>query len=154
SRLTPLPRPADDLRARAEEAICRHWAAPSPRRPLGPLPSAEVEPRSRATLDTLLTRPFRVGRLPTPAVYEPLLERVRRRVRKGEPIKVTVGFGPLKTPAAVAESRADWAEFFTLCHLVAWHNKVQRVYPPGLRLQIVFDNSTLARANAADPRRM
>jgi hypothetical protein len=79
---------------------------------------------------------------------------VRLRVRKGQPIHVTVGFGPLKNPAAVSHSRADWAEFFALCHLVAWHNKVQRVYPPGLRLQVAFDNSTLARANDADPCRM
>jgi nucleoside-diphosphate-sugar epimerase len=155
SRLTPIPRPAErSLRARAEEAICRHWVAAAPREPIGPLSPAETEERSRAALDALLTRQFRVGRLPDADVYEQLLGRVRRRVRKGQPIAVTVGFGPLKNPAAVAHSRADWAEFFALCHLVAWHNKVQRVYPPGLRLQIVFDNATLARANDADPRRM
>ena len=63
------------------------------------------------------------------------IDSVRLRVRKGQPIHVTVGFGPLKNPAAVASSRADWAEFFALCHLVAWHNKVRRrlwlTKPPG-----------------------
>ena len=43
---------------------------------------------------------------------------------------------------------------FALNHLAAWHNKVQRIYAPGLRLQIVFDNATLAFANHADPHRM
>jgi hypothetical protein len=40
------------------------------------------------------------------------------------------------------------------CHLVAWHNKVRRIYPPGLRFQIVFDDETLLLANNADPARM
>ena len=71
-------------------------------------------------------------------------------VGRGRPIRVTVGYGPLKNPNAVAYSRADWAEFFALCHLVAWHNKVQAVYPPGLAIQIIFDDSTLVRANHAN----
>src|SRR5262249_30659056 len=35
-----------------------------------------------------------------------------------------------------------------------WHNKVRRVYPPGLRIQIVFDDETLLLANNADHARM
>jgi hypothetical protein len=98
----------------------------------------------------MLTRQFRVGPLPPPAVHEQLLDRVRRSVRKSRPICVTIGYGPLKNQNGVSYSRADWAEFFALCHLVAWHNKVQAVYPPGLLLQIVFDDSTLVVANRAD----
>jgi hypothetical protein len=54
----------------------------------------------------------------------------------------------------VAQSRADWAEFFALCHLVAWHNKVQRIYPPGLQFQIYFDDETLLLSNFAEKGRM
>jgi hypothetical protein len=102
----------------------------------------------------MLTRQFRVGPLPPPPVYEQFLASVRRFVVKGQPIRVTVGYGPLKNPSAVADRCADWAEFFALCHLVAWHNKVRRVYPPGLRIQIVFDDETLLLANNADRSRM
>jgi hypothetical protein len=83
-----------------------------------------------------------------------LLKRVGRYVRQRRPVKVTLGYGPLKNQHAVPYSRADWAEFFALCHLVAWHNKVRAVYPPGLQVQIVFDDSTLAMANRADQRLM
>ena len=44
--------------------------------------------------------------------------------------------------------QADWAEFFALCHLAAWHNKVQAVYPPGLCLRVMFDDATLVIAKA------
>jgi hypothetical protein len=46
--------------------------------------------------------------------------------------------------------RADWAEFFALCHLCTWHNKVATVYPPGLQITIVFDDSTVRMANRSD----
>jgi hypothetical protein len=87
-------------------------------------------------------------------MYERFLMAIRRFVRKGKPIRVIVGYGPLKNPNAVTRSCADWAEFFALCHLVAWHNKVQRVYPPGLQFQIYFDDETLLLANFADKRLM
>jgi hypothetical protein len=116
------------------------------------LPRGQEEAVARAALDAMLTRPFRVGALPGPEVYGALLERVRRRVRRGQPIHVTQGYAPLKNLNVVACSRADWAEFFALCHLAAWHNKVQAVYPPGLRIQIAFDDATLRMANHADRR--
>jgi hypothetical protein len=132
------------------EAVRQHWVRPHPAGPPGPPPGGRVEELARTALDTMLTRPFRVGPLPPPAVYEQFLAPVRRFLGKGRPIRVTVGYGPLKNPAAAAGRRADWAEFFALCHLVAWHNKVRRVYPPGLRFQIVFDDETLLLANNAD----
>jgi len=43
-----------------------------------------------------------------------------------------------RSPLRKSTSYKEWkqsAEFFALCHLVAWHNKVQRVYAPGLQVQ-------------------
>jgi hypothetical protein len=145
---------SEALRDRVREAIERHWARPQLGAPLDPVAPGQVEELSRRVLDTMLTRQFRVGPLPPAPVYEALLERVRRRVRRGEPVRVTVGYGPLKNQHAVGYSRADWAEFFALCHLVAWHNKVQAVYPPGLRIGIAFDDATLVVANRVDKRLM
>jgi nucleoside-diphosphate-sugar epimerase len=81
TRLAALPAGADPLRARVEEAVCAHWPAPAPRQPLGPRTPAEVEELSRATLETLLTRQFRVGRMPPPEVNDHLQARLRRRPR-------------------------------------------------------------------------
>jgi hypothetical protein len=153
--------PEETLRCRVHEVIRRHWVQPHPSERLDrgvltqPRSSAEsVEQLSRNVLDTMLTRQFRVGPLPSAQMYEHFLTIIQRFVRKGKPIRVTVGYGPLKNPNVVAHSRADWAEFFALCHLVAWHNKVQRVYPPGLQFQIYFDDETLLLANFADKRLM
>jgi hypothetical protein len=142
--------PFESLQTRIVETIRRHQVEPR----FGAAPwtvrPERVEPLARATLDAMLTRPFRVGPLPSADAYEALLERVRRRVRRGQPIVITQGYAPLKNPNAVARSRADWAEVFALLHLAAWHNKVQAVYPPGLRIQIAFDDATLTMANHAD----
>jgi pyoverdine/dityrosine biosynthesis protein Dit1 len=78
------------------------------------------------------------------------LATIRRFVHKGRPIRVLVSYGPLKNLNADTYSRADGAAFFAFCHLVAWHNKVQTVYPPGLQFQIVFDDETMLLANGAD----
>jgi hypothetical protein len=147
--LSPEPT-CDALRGQVAQVVRRHWAPPHPAAPPEPPPAARAEELARAALDTMLTRQFRVGPLPTPDVYEHLLAPVRRFVGRGRPIRVTVGYGPLKNPNAVTHGRADWAEFFALCHLVAWHNKVRRVYPPGLEFQVVFDDETLLLANHAD----
>jgi hypothetical protein len=144
----------ETLRVRVRQTILRHWTRPRPSGPLDPVAPERVEDLSRRVLDTMLTRQFRVGPLPPASVYEALLGRVRRRVERGEPIRITVGYGPLKNQHAVPYSRADWAEFFALCHLVAWHNKIQAVYPPGLQLSIAFDDTTLVVANRADKRLM
>ncbi|HEY7326150.1 MAG TPA: L-tyrosine/L-tryptophan isonitrile synthase family protein [Gemmataceae bacterium] len=149
------------LLRRAQETVRRHWVRPRAAEPLDPgslssscLPAEHIEKLARTALDTLLTRQFRVGPLPSTEMYEQFLAPVRRFVRKGKPIRILVGYGPLKNPNAVSYSRADWAEFFALCHLVAWHNKLQAVYPPGLEIQIVFDDETLLLANGSDRRLM
>jgi len=146
--------PCEALRVRVGEVVRRHWVRPHAAEPLAPDAKGRVEEIARVALDTLLTRQFRVGPRPSPDVCEQFLRPIRRFVGKGKPIRVTVGYGPLKNPNAVAHRRADWAEFFALCHLVAWHNKVRRVYPPGLQFQIVFDDETLLLANYADRARI
>lgn len=145
--------PPEALRERVCEVIRKHWVKPSPGQRLL-VPRDQVDAVARKVLDTMLTRQYRVGPLPPPEIYEQLLERVRLKVRKGQRIRVVIGYGPLKNQNAVSYSRADWAEFFALCHLVSWHNKVQAVYPPGMEFRIIFDDSTLSMANRADKRLM
>jgi hypothetical protein len=67
---------------------------------------------------------------------------------------VTLGYGPMKNPNTAPSSRADWADFFALCNLCDWHNKVLEVYPAGLRIKIIFDDSTAAMALRARRRQM
>jgi hypothetical protein len=145
---------SDALRARVLPTLRRHWVPLRPRGESAPVPAARVDETARIVLDAMLTRRFRVGPLPPPEVYEQLLQRVRRPVSRNRPVAVTVGYGPLKNPNSVPESRADWAEFFALCHLAAWHNKVQALYPPGLVLKIAFDDTPLLMANHADKGRI
>src|SRR5262252_3248295 len=90
--------PFDVLRARMTEAVRQHWVPPQPAEPFAPPPGGRLEGVARAALDTMLTRQFRVGPLPPPPVYEQFLAPVRRFVSKGKPIRVTVGYGPLKNP--------------------------------------------------------
>ncbi len=161
NRFVSLDLPDEIQRSRVAEVVGRHWVRPHDAEPLdlgaperSRWPSERIEKLARTALDSLLTRQFRVGPLPSADMYEQFLAPIRRFVRKGKPIRVLVGYGPLKNSNAVSSSRADWAEFFSLCHLVAWHNKLQRVYPPGLQVQIVFDDETLLLANGADRRLM
>jgi hypothetical protein len=144
----------EDQHAAVVTSLRTHWIeARIAEQPKSTAPS-QVESVARAALDTMLTRQYRVGPLPPAEVYHELLERVRRRVARQEPIHVTIGYAPLKNPHAVPHSGADWAEFFTITHLVSWHNKVQAVYEPGLKFRIVFDDATLVLANHADRGRM
>jgi hypothetical protein len=147
----PATLPINSLRDRTVESLRRHWVplrvAPTPAEPV---PRSHVEEVTRAALDSLLTRQFRVGPLPSPEIYAAILQRVQRRVQRNQRLRVAIGYGPMKNPNTTGHQRADWAEFFALCHLAAWHNKVQPIYGPGLEIRIVFDDSTLAMANHAD----
>jgi hypothetical protein len=118
------------------------------------IPKDHVESTARAVLDTMLTRQFRNGRFPEQDNYIRQLKCVRHWVRRGRPIRVNVGYAPMKNPNAARFSRADWAEFFALGHLCSWHNKVQAVYPPGLSIKIVFDDTAVGLANGADRQHM
>jgi hypothetical protein len=154
SLFVSLDLPDEILHARVDEVVRRQWVRPHAAEPLATPAAEDLEQLASTALDTMLTRQFRVGPLPSPEMYEQFLKPIRRFVAKGKPIRVTVGYGPLKNPNAVSYSCADWAEFFALGHLVAWHNKVQRVYPPGLQFQIYFDDETLLLANGASKEHM
>jgi hypothetical protein len=145
--LTP---PVELLPTKVAAAVNRHLVRAAASQPFAPQAPSQIAEVSRQALDAILTRQFRVGPLPDAAVHAELLDRVERRVRRGERIFITVGYGPLKNQNAVPYSRADWAELFALTHLAALHNKVQAIYPPGLQFRIVFDDSTLIIANRVD----
>jgi nucleoside-diphosphate-sugar epimerase len=150
------PEPADDpeLRASVEQAIRAHLRVPRQASAAGLISPERIDEVARAALAAMLTRPFRVGPLPPPEVHARLYRRVRRRVARGQPIHLSVGFGAVKNPNGVAESRADWAEFFALSHLIALHNKVQSVYSPGLWIRLIFDDVTHLWANRGSRRVM
>jgi hypothetical protein len=111
------------------------------------VPAAQLESLARKTLDTMLVRTFRVTPWPADEEYHSLLDRVTHWVRRGKPVHVMLGYGPMKNPKTTDHAHADWAEFFALGHLCAWHNKVCSVYPPGLKIKIIFDDSTVRMAN-------
>jgi hypothetical protein len=67
---------------------------------------------------------------------------------------LSLGDGEELLSSSEFEFRAVWAEFFALCHLIAWHNKVQAIYAPGLSISIVLDDATLLWANHGNSRLM
>jgi hypothetical protein len=136
-----------DLRRVVQSEIQRRWIQPSPSPKRFRIPNDQADEVAKATLDAMLVRTFRVTPLPPPNEYDQLLKRVTHWVRRGEPIGIMLGYAPLKNPKTVTHTHADWAEFFALAHLAAWQNKVRTVYPPGLKIKIVFDDSTIRMAN-------
>jgi hypothetical protein len=142
--------PAVD-RASVEAALRERWVPPVAAAAITATAcggtQSGIDELARATLDTMLTRQYRVGPMPPEDDCQELLRRVRHWVAGGKPVHVMMGYAPMKNPNTVRRPRADWAEFFALCHLCAWHNKVCGVYPPGLRIKIVFDDSTIRMAN-------
>lgn len=146
--------PPDLSRDQLEALLKRHWTRPSTAQ-LIPAPSPDqLDGMVKATFDVLMTRQFRVGPLPEPRIHEEILIRIRHFISQGKPIKISLGYAPLKNQNAVNYCRADWAEFFALGHLIAWHNKVQKTYPPGLQIQIVFDDAALRMANGTSTKLM
>jgi hypothetical protein len=141
------PSPDDALRAAVTAELRRLWIRPAmaPRR--FDVPRGQVDNLAKAALDTMLVRSYRVTPLPPPDEYAQLLSRVRYWVRRGRPIQIMLGYGPMKNPHSTGHAHADWAEFFAFCHLCAWHNKISAIYPPGLRIKIIFDDSTIRMAN-------
>src|SRR5262249_41421592 len=135
------------LQFRVNEALRRRWVKPAPNIANYRVPRDQVDNISRAVLDALLTRPFRNSKFPDAGDYARQLARVRYWVRRGRPIQINMGYAPMKNLNAARTSRADWAEFFALCHLCDWHNRAQAVYPPGLRIKIVFDDAAVGMAN-------
>jgi len=110
-----------------------------------------VDELTRTTLDAMLTRRFRIGKKPSGEEHDLIFGHIRRYVRRGRPVQVALGYGPLKNPNTTRQSRADWADFFALANLCRWHNKVAEVYAPSLRVKLLFDDST-ARMVLGAPR--
>ncbi len=133
--------------AQARENLHRIWQKPVEAPKSYSVPPDDVESLARKTLDTMLVRTFRVTPWPDAEEYNSLLARVTHWVRGGKPVRIMLGYGPMKNPKTTDHTHADWAEFFALCHLCAWHNKVCSVYPPGLKIKIIFDDSTVRMAN-------
>jgi hypothetical protein len=127
------------LRSRVCEAVRRHWVRPHAAELLVPPGPERVEQLARTALDTMLTRQFRVGPLPSPEVYEQFLAPIRRFVAKGKLIRVIVGYAPLKNPNAVTYSRANWARKIgavrsdksTALALSCLHDRWTGCYPDG-----------------------
>ncbi len=138
---------AAEFHDRAVDEIRRRWVRPGDWDPTFRIAPNQSAATAKATLDAMLVRDFRVTPYPPAEEYEQLLARVQHWVARSEPIQVRIGYAPMKNPRTVDHTMADWAEFFALCHLAAWHNKVQAVYPPGLQIKIVFDDSTVRMAN-------
>jgi hypothetical protein len=145
-----LPLDPETLRHRVIDTLRKRWIKPSPNATCLRPPKDQVERVSRAVLDTMLTRPFRNSKFPAEEDYVRQLNCVRHWVQRGRPIRVNMGYAPMKNLNAARFSRADWAEFFALSHLCAWHNKAQAVYPPGLKIKIVFDDAAVGMANRPD----
>src|SRR5437773_5763880 len=102
----------DTRRVQVVSALRERWIRPSPNVAGFCVPKDRVESTSRAALDTMLTRQFRNGKFPAEDVYVRQLKCVRHWVRRGRPVRINVGFAPMKNPNAARLSRADWAEFF------------------------------------------
>jgi hypothetical protein len=137
-----------------EELVRQRWIEPAPSSRSTRRAATQVDAVAQAALDAMLTRSFRISRLPAAEERAELLTKVRYWVQRGQPIRILLGHAPMKNLNTCRRSRADWAEFFSLTHLCAWHNKVASVYRPGLRIKLVFDDATVAQANRADRRHM
>ena len=108
-------RPAcEEARLRAEHLVRQRWIKPAspgrqPRRA-----ASEVDRLAEAALDAMLVRPFRISRLPAADERGELLAKVRYWVQRSKPIRILLGYAPMKNLNTCARSRADWAEFFAM----------------------------------------
>jgi hypothetical protein len=151
---TALQLDPEVLQFRVNDALRQRWIKPASCIAGYRGSRAEADEIAHAALDAMLTRPFRNCKFPANDDYAKQLRSVRRKVRRGKPLRVNVGYAPMKNLNAARVSRADWAEFFALCHLCEWHNKVQAIYPPGLNIKIVFDDAAVGMANRPDRSQM
>ncbi len=139
-----------ELSERVANEIRRRWVKLAPADLSYQVPPEKVDAVAKTAFTTMLVRDWRVTPLPPPEEHAQLLARVVHWVRRSKPIRVRIGYAPMKNACTVDHTTADWAEMFSLCHLAAWHNKVQAVYPPGLEIRIIFDDSTVRMANRYD----
>lgn len=148
------PPPAHASPERVADAIKGRWLKPAVAPADYRVAAGDIDSLAKKTLDTMLTRQYRVTPFPNDYYYGELLRRVRHWVSRGQPIRIRMGHGPMKNLNTTGHNCADWAEYFALCHLCSWHNKIAGVYPPGLRMKLVFDDSTIVMANRHNRREM
>jgi hypothetical protein len=136
-----------ELRDRVSNEIRRRWVKPAAADLSYKVSPEKAESIAKTALTTMLVRDFRATPLPPPEEHAQLLKRVLHWVSRSKPIRIRLGYAPMKNAIPVDHTKADWAEFFALSHLAAWHNKVQAVYPLGLEIRIIFDDSMVRMAN-------
>src|SRR5476649_2339449 len=89
------------LAAKVVAELQRIFVRPLPAAKQIDVPKDQVDALAKETLDTMLVRGFRVGTLPSDADYAELLARVRHWVSRGEPIRIMIGYAPMKNPKSV-----------------------------------------------------
>lgn len=135
------------FRSTVESELKKYWVAVAPTRKVAVEHGLALEAQLQAVFDVLLSRPHRLGPMPTEKTRDDIVARLRRNVVQGQPVEISLVYATGKNHQAIAYNRADWAEFFALSHLVAWHNKVQKIYAPGLRIQLYLDDVTGSQLN-------
>jgi Pyoverdine/dityrosine biosynthesis protein len=76
-----------------------------------------------------------------------MMSALRRRIKRGLPIQLTILAFPFKVPNPAkvgARSLPDFAELAAIRHLQAFRDAVGVVYPPGLEFHILHDGSLIA----------
>lgn len=111
------------------------------------IPAREVEPTARRVGDVLLSRRFRSGLKPAAAIQETIAQKVRYYVQRSQPVRLALGFCPLKNLNAAEANRAEWAEAFAFHQLARLDMAVQEVYPPGLRVRVICDDALVRWVN-------
>lgn len=135
------------LRANVESTLRELLVTPGPAPRDFRIDPAAVGKTTCEVLDAMVARRFRVGDAPEGETYDELRKRIQRFVERSQPIRITMGYSPIKNLNACSVSRCDWGEAFALCYLATLHNRVQELYPPGLRFRLIFDDTVAMRAN-------
>lgn len=130
----------------------RRWLAPTDDAETEDGGVADPAEKARAILAILLSSRFRKGSLESMASDEFVVAHlglITDRVRRGEPVQLTlIGF-PFKVPNSVKVGQRtlpDLAEVAALKALCTLQRAIQRVHPPGIEIVIIHDGTYIAEA--------
>ena len=98
------------MRDSASAVLRRLWVTPQAAPERFEVPKDKIDALARLTLDTMLVRAFRVTPLPPEDEYAELLARVRHWVERGQPVRIMLGYAPMKNPKTASHAHADWAD--------------------------------------------
>ena len=112
----------------------------------------EVEPTARRVADVMLSRRFRRGLKPSAEAQAAIAGKLRFYVRRSQPVRLAIGYAPLKNLNATERNQAEWAEAFSFHQLARLDAAVQEVYPPGLRIRVACDDALLHWVNGVPAR--